>query len=86
MTCIFFGLCFDRVDVNKDSFISLPELEEWIIQKVQEHFDEAHEENEKIFRALDMDSNGNTFLGIPSRSGLHTFCDLLEAILKTYRW
>ena len=44
--------------MDKDSFISLPELEEWIMQKVQEHFDEAREENEKIFHALDMDKNG----------------------------
>ena len=41
--------------------MSLPELEEWIIQKVQEHFDEAHEGNEKIFHTLDIDKNGKCF-------------------------
>ena len=60
MTCHF------RVDADKDSFVTLPELEEWIIQKVQEHFQEAHQENEKIFHTLDMDKNGKSLRIIKS--------------------
>ena len=47
-----------RVDTDKDKFISQTELEDWIVQKVQEHFDEAGEENERIFTHLDSDQDG----------------------------
>ncbi|XP_064642938.1 45 kDa calcium-binding protein-like [Lineus longissimus] len=47
-----------RVDVDKDGLISLSELEDWIIQKVQEHFDESLEENAHVFKALDPDNDG----------------------------
>ncbi|XP_074654325.1 45 kDa calcium-binding protein-like [Tubulanus polymorphus] len=49
---------FHRVDYSKDGLISMAELEEWIEQKVQEHFDETNDENEKIFKALDPDNDG----------------------------
>ena len=49
---------FARVDKNGDHFITLAELEEWIIDKVQEHFDEANEETERIFKHLDTDNRG----------------------------
>jgi Ca2+-binding EF-hand superfamily protein len=53
------------VDVDKDGLISLSELEDWIIQKVEEHFDETLEENEQVFKALDPDKDGLYSLSTP---------------------
>ena len=50
-----------RVDVNSDDFITTDELQAWILRKVEEHFTEAADENEKIFNALDTDNDGNLF-------------------------
>jgi len=47
-----------RVDVNSDDFITTDELQAWILRKVEEHFTEAADENEKIFNALDTDNDG----------------------------
>ena len=47
-----------RVDTDNDDFVDQNELEEWIKQKIQEHFDEATEENQKVFSILDTDRNG----------------------------
>lgn len=49
---------FTKMDTDKDHEISQTELEDWIVQKVEEHFDEAGEENERIFSHLDTDQDG----------------------------
>ena len=49
--------CF-RVDVNRDHFIEQLELENWIVLKVNEHFDEAAAENDKVFQMIDIDNDG----------------------------
>ena len=60
-----------RIDVNADNFISTGELEDWIIAKVQEHFDEAIEENENVFKALDTDNDGTIFFLLVTKSIHH---------------
>ncbi|KAL5015183.1 hypothetical protein ScPMuIL_009453 [Solemya velum] len=47
-----------KVDTNADKQLSLEELETWIVDRVQEHFDAALEENDKIFKHLDPDNDG----------------------------
>lgn len=51
-------LHFLRVDKDHDGHINQAELEEWILLKVQEHFDEANDETERIFKHLDSDTDG----------------------------
>ena len=51
-----------RADINADGYISISELEDWIILKVKEHFEEAASENENTFKALDTDNDGAVFL------------------------
>lgn len=50
---------FDRVDGDSDGLIKEAELEDWIVVKIQEHYDEAKEENERIFESLDPDKDGS---------------------------
>ena len=47
-----------RVDRSGNNFITVDELEDWIIEKTNEHFEEAANENKAIFMSLDSDSNG----------------------------
>jgi len=49
---------FDRVDADSDGLLGERELEDWIKVKIQEHYDEATEENERIFESLDPDKDG----------------------------
>lgn len=49
---------FEKVDVDSDGLIKDQELEDWIVVKIQEHFDEAVRENENIFLTLDPDKDG----------------------------
>ncbi|ESO99275.1 hypothetical protein LOTGIDRAFT_113682 [Lottia gigantea] len=49
---------FKKVDLDTDGSLSELEMEDWIKQKMQEHFDEAITENEQIFKHLDPDGNG----------------------------
>ncbi|XP_050414376.1 45 kDa calcium-binding protein [Patella vulgata] len=49
---------FFRVDGDKDEFLTEAELESWIKLKMEEHFDEALQENDEIFEHLDPDKNG----------------------------
>ncbi|XP_046579478.1 45 kDa calcium-binding protein-like [Haliotis rubra] len=49
---------FTRVDSDKDEHLSEAEMEAWIMQKMQEHFDEALQENDEVFKHLDPDENG----------------------------
>ncbi|XP_025084383.1 45 kDa calcium-binding protein-like isoform X2 [Pomacea canaliculata] len=47
-----------KVDTDQDSLLSVTELEAWVLKKMEEHFAEAMEENEEIFKHLDPDGNG----------------------------
>ena len=47
-----------RIDTDLDRFVSLKELEAWIQKKVQEHFEEAVEQNDAVFNSLDRDHDG----------------------------
>ncbi|XP_014664495.1 PREDICTED: 45 kDa calcium-binding protein-like [Priapulus caudatus] len=49
---------FHRMDTDDDNFITLEELETWIKDKVEEHMDEAVEQNNEIFLAIDSDKDG----------------------------
>lgn len=49
---------FSKVDTDQDQKLSFSEIEIWITDKIQEHFDEALEENAHVFKHLDPDGNG----------------------------
>lgn len=52
-------LIFGKVDVNRDRKISAKEMQQWIMQKTEEHFQEAMEENKVHFRSVDPDGDGH---------------------------
>lgn len=47
-----------RVDINKDRSVSAKEMQRWIMEKTEEHFQEAMQENKNSFRAVDPDGDG----------------------------
>lgn len=47
-----------RVDFNKDRSISAKEMQRWIMEKTEEHFQEATNENKNSFHAVDPDGDG----------------------------
>ncbi|XP_045163180.2 45 kDa calcium-binding protein-like isoform X1 [Mercenaria mercenaria] len=49
---------FAKVDKDSDNKLCMAELEGWIIDKTQEHFDEALQENDHIFKHMDPDGDG----------------------------
>jgi len=49
---------FHKVDADSNGFISEVELEKWIELRIKEHFKEADEENEIVFKELDTDKDG----------------------------
>ncbi|XP_013883617.1 45 kDa calcium-binding protein [Austrofundulus limnaeus] len=49
---------FTKVDVNRDNSVSSKELQEWIMEKTKEHFQEAMKENKNSFSAVDPDGDG----------------------------
>ncbi|XP_014749695.1 PREDICTED: 45 kDa calcium-binding protein-like, partial [Sturnus vulgaris] len=53
------GHIFNRVDINKDKKISAKEMQRWIMEKTDEHFQEAVEENKIHFKAVDPDGDGH---------------------------
>lgn len=55
---ILFLLFIHRVDVNNDKKIGAKEMQRWIMEKTDEHFQEAVEENKMHFRAVDPDGDG----------------------------
>ena len=56
---MYFVLLFvGRVDTDQDQKLSFSEIEIWITDKIQEHFDEALEENAHVFKHLDPDGKG----------------------------
>ncbi|CAL1528641.1 unnamed protein product [Lymnaea stagnalis] len=48
----------NSADLDKDGFLSKPEMEKWILNKMMEHFASARKENELIFDHLDPDGDG----------------------------
>ncbi|XP_030624640.1 45 kDa calcium-binding protein [Chanos chanos] len=50
---------FTKVDFNKDGSVSAKEMQRWIMQKTEEHFQEAVRENKNSFRAVDPDGDGH---------------------------
>ncbi len=62
--CIVFNclvkplLSVSRVDINKDRSVSAKEMQRWIMEKTEEHFQEAVKENKLSFRAVDPDADG----------------------------
>ncbi|XP_072012186.1 45 kDa calcium-binding protein [Engystomops pustulosus] len=50
---------FSKVDRNKDNQISAQEMQRWIMEKTEEHFQEAVKENKLHFRAVDPDNDGH---------------------------
>lgn len=55
-----FVLNFHRVDYNQDRSVSAKEMQRWIMEKTEEHFQEAMMENKNSFRAVDPDGDGET--------------------------
>lgn len=55
---LFFPAELCRVDINRDKKISAKEMQRWIMEKTEEHFQEAVEENKMHFRAVDPDGDG----------------------------
>jgi len=53
---------FYRVDFNKDRSVSAKEMQRWIMEKTEEHFQEAVRENKLSFRAVDPDQDGRCML------------------------
>ncbi|KAK5924202.1 hypothetical protein CgunFtcFv8_001098 [Champsocephalus gunnari] len=49
---------FTKVDSNKDKSVSAKEMQRWIMEKTEEHFQEAMVENKNSFRGVDPDANG----------------------------
>lgn len=47
-----------RVDFNKDRSVSAKEMQRWIMEKTEEHFQEATKENKNSFHAVDPDKDG----------------------------
>lgn len=46
------------MDFNKDRSVSAKEMQRWIMEKTEEHFQEAMMENKNSFRAVDPDGDG----------------------------
>uniref|UniRef100_A0A8C1JPZ2 45 kDa calcium-binding protein n=2 Tax=Cyprinus carpio TaxID=7962 RepID=A0A8C1JPZ2_CYPCA len=50
---------FTKVDINKDRSVSAKEMQRWIMEKTEEHFQEAVKENKLSFLAVDPDGDGH---------------------------
>lgn len=46
------------MDINRDRSVSAKEMQRWIMEKTEEHFQEAVRENKLSFRAVDPDGDG----------------------------
>ncbi|KAJ8400287.1 hypothetical protein AAFF_G00399810 [Aldrovandia affinis] len=49
---------FSKVDINEDRSISAKEMQRWIMEKTEEHFQQAVKENKVSFHAVDPDGDG----------------------------
>lgn len=54
------------MDINNDKKISAKEMQRWIMEKTDEHFQEAVEENKMHFRAVDPDGDGKITFKVSS--------------------
>lgn len=52
------SIFFYRVDRDSDGYLNEGELDSWILDKINEHMNEALEENTAIFKHLDPDGDG----------------------------
>ncbi|XP_041712501.1 45 kDa calcium-binding protein [Coregonus clupeaformis] len=50
---------FSKVDINNDKSVSAKEMQRWIVEKTEEHFQEAVRENKMSFHAVDPDGDGH---------------------------
>ncbi|XP_077370200.1 45 kDa calcium-binding protein [Festucalex cinctus] len=50
---------FSKVDFNKDHSVSAKEMQRWIMEKTEEHFQEAMRENKNSFHSVDPDGDGH---------------------------
>ncbi|XP_042199649.1 45 kDa calcium-binding protein [Callorhinchus milii] len=50
---------FSKVDANLDKKVSASEMQRWIMQKTEEHFQQAIDENKLHFKAVDPDGDGH---------------------------
>lgn len=50
--------CFYRIDKDSDGYLNEGELDSWILDKINEHMNEAMVENTAIFKHLDPDGDG----------------------------
>ncbi|XP_061647084.1 45 kDa calcium-binding protein isoform X2 [Phyllopteryx taeniolatus] len=50
---------FSKVDFNKDHSVSAKEMQRWIMEKTEEHFQEAMKENKNSFHSVDPDGDGH---------------------------
>lgn len=50
------------MDINKDRSVSAKEMQRWIMEKTEEHFQEAVKENKLSFLAVDPDGDGKWIL------------------------
>ncbi|KAM9299680.1 45 kDa calcium-binding protein [Gastrophryne carolinensis] len=50
---------FSKVDRNNDKLVSAQEMQRWIMEKTEEHFNEAVKENKLHFQAVDPDKDGH---------------------------
>lgn len=49
---------FHKIDKDSDGYLNEGELDSWILDKINEHMNEAMEENTAIFKHLDPDGDG----------------------------
>lgn len=72
-----------RVDFNKDHSVSAKEMQRWIMEKTEEHFQEAMMENKNSFRAVDPDGDGE---GGKQKSVSHPAVDTRSQTYKEPLW
>uniref|UniRef100_A0A8D2PRG8 45 kDa calcium-binding protein n=1 Tax=Zosterops lateralis melanops TaxID=1220523 RepID=A0A8D2PRG8_ZOSLA len=71
---------FEKVDTNKDKQISAKEMQRWILEKTDEHFQEAVQENKIHFRAVDPDGDGKNHIFYLQKN--HFLNQFWEEIIK----
>lgn len=73
-----------RVDFNKDSSVSAKEMQRWIMEKTEEHFQEAMKENKNGFHAVDPDGDGKS--AFRNETGLSLDFGVEKQALDTVGW
>uniref|UniRef100_W5M2Y5 Stromal cell derived factor 4 n=1 Tax=Lepisosteus oculatus TaxID=7918 RepID=W5M2Y5_LEPOC len=62
-----------RVDINRDKSVSAKEMQRWIMEKTEEHFQQAVKENKLSFRAVDPDGDDTFVMHYSSGRGMIVF-------------